>query len=678
MIKHTLFIATIADTFEYTCFPIRFYPTPEVKKKDCSMNWRLSQVLSVALVASAALSTGTQALAAKCTDTINTSAALQSNGFGFNTTNTRNQASSINAANVSQLTLAMTHVAEGTTKKRAAPAVTSQTLYFAEGRDIVAANRSNGCEYWRFSGENKSTPLIGTNAIRSSSVYYLPATLFKPAMVFAGDFYGNMYGVNAKTGAQVWKAFMGENTAQNFITGSPQVHNGTMFVPVATKEVITTVLDILGTCCKSHGLLQAIDPYTGKIKWTYQTAPKAAYNANTGTYAPNGMSIWGTPLIDSANGSVIVGTGQNLSLPATNNSDSLIALNISTGAVKWIFQSTQGDAWNAACQAPAGLDSHCSRPEGNDFDFGAPPILTSQPNGTMVIIAGAKNGVVYSINPKTGTVNWTKRLGAGGSLGGIHWGMAVDSKRIYAAVTDIWVNKLERLALTDLANVTATSAANMGAVPGATPGLYALDLANGNVVWEKHLTHTYQGAVYASLFSAALTITNDVLPLAAPTPGKLARATRCSCSACLDAWMEFPWVALQSVAKVGGHDLVDLDPQGLAAKQLQRIVLHLVAHVLAVEQLLLRFQGQVGDHEDVALDQRVDQVLQHPHQIGIQAGELVGGLGALTQEGAYPRVVRRQEVSPRLWIAVQAADLAVGGEQDVGHDETIIGKMAGI
>ena len=335
---------------------------------------------------------------------------------------------------VLSVALAMTHVAEGTTEKRAAPAVTNQALYFAEGRDIVAANRSNGCEYWRVSGENKSTPLIGTNAIRSSSVYYLPATLFKPAMVFAGDFYGNLYGVNAKTGAQVWKAFMGENTAQNFITGSPQAHNGKMFVPVATKEVITTVLDILGTCCKSHGLLQAIDPYTGKIKWTYQTAPKAAYNANTGTYAPNGMSIWGTPLIDSANGSVIVGTGQNLSLPATSNSDSLIALNISTGAVKWIFQSTQGDAWNAACQALAGL-----------------------------------------------------------------------------AVTDIWVNKLERLALTDLANVTATSAANIGPVTGATPGLYALDLATGNVVWEKHLTHTYQGAVYASLFSAARTITNDVL-----------------------------------------------------------------------------------------------------------------------------------------------------------------------
>jgi polyvinyl alcohol dehydrogenase (cytochrome) len=31
------------------------------------------------------------------------------------------------------------------------------------------------------------------------------------------------------------------------------------------------------------------------------------------------------------------------------------------------------------------------------------------------------------------------------------------------------------------------------------------------VVWEKHLTHDYQGQTYATLFSAALSVTNDVL-----------------------------------------------------------------------------------------------------------------------------------------------------------------------
>ncbi|MBC7701033.1 PQQ-binding-like beta-propeller repeat protein [Aquabacterium sp.] len=474
------------------------------------MTSRMSRLMTVACVAAATFVTG-HAQAATCTDTINTSSALLSNGFAFNSANTRNQVSSINSSNVASLTLAYTHVAEGTIEKKGAPAVTQQTVYFSEGRDIVAANRVNGCEYWRYSGLDKTTPFIGGNAIRSSSVYFLPATLLKPAMVYGGDFYGNFYGVNAKTGALVWKDFVGTDTGRHFITGSPQAYNGTLFIPVATKEVITTVVDLLTACCFSHGMLQAVDPYTGQVKWTYHTSADAKYNANTGTRGPNGMSLWGTPLIDAANGSIIIGTGQNLSLPATTNSDSIIALNINTGAVKWVYQSTAGDAWNAACQAPSGLDSHCSRPEGGDFDFGAPPILATLPNGTKAIIAGAKNGGVYSLNPKTGTLNWSRRIGTGGSLGGIHWGMAVDTKNVYAAVTDIWVNKIQRLSIADLLDLQAAIGDNMGPVPNAKPGLYALDLSTGNLVWEKHLTHDYQGTQYATLFSAALSVTNDVL-----------------------------------------------------------------------------------------------------------------------------------------------------------------------
>lgn len=473
----------------------------------------------LALPAALALTVGLsgQALATTslCSDTISTSSAntaLLSNSFAFNTSNTRNQASSINSTNVMALKPVFTHVAEGTTEKRAAPAVTNQVLYMAEGRDIVAVNRISGCQYWRYSVIDKSTALVGSNAIRSSSLYYLPATLFKPAMIYAGDFYGNYYGVNARTGAEVWKTFVGADANNNFITGSPQIYKGTMFVPVATKEVITTVLNVLGNCCKSHGLLQALDPYTGKVKWTYHTAADATYNPSTGFSSPNGMSIWGTPAIDTVNNAVIIGTGQNLSQPATNNSDSIISLNITTGKVNWIFQGTSGDAWNAACQAPSGLDGHCSKPEGKDFDFGAPPVIATLPNGSKAIIAGQKSGVVYSLNPKTGAVNWSKRLGVGGSLGGIHWGMAIDNSRVYVGVTDIYVDKLQRLSLSDLLDVTAASAAAMAPEPGATPGLYALDLSTGNLVWEKHLKHLgSDGNSYDSLFSAALTVTNDVL-----------------------------------------------------------------------------------------------------------------------------------------------------------------------
>ncbi|MGC4062993.1 MAG: hypothetical protein QM749_19990 [Aquabacterium sp.] len=49
------------------------------------------------------------------------------------------------------------------------PALTEQTIDYAENADIVAANRASGCEYWRYKGAAKNKPLLGINNIRSSS-----------------------------------------------------------------------------------------------------------------------------------------------------------------------------------------------------------------------------------------------------------------------------------------------------------------------------------------------------------------------------------------------------------------------------------------------------------------------------------------------------------------------------
>src|SRR3546814_9458348 len=63
-------------------------------------------------------------------------------------------------------------------------------------------------------------------------------------------------------------------------------------------------------------------------------------------------------------------------------------------------------------------------------------MLVHLAGGGGAVIAGAKNGVVYSLNPDSGALNWSRRLGQGGSLGGIHWGMASDGTRVYAAISE--------------------------------------------------------------------------------------------------------------------------------------------------------------------------------------------------------------------------------------------------
>jgi polyvinyl alcohol dehydrogenase (cytochrome) len=48
-------------------------------------------------------------------------------------------------------------------------------------------------------------------------------------------------------------------------------------------------------------------------------------------------------------------------------------------------------------------------------------------------------------------------------------------------------------------------------VEDAKPGIYALDLATGSLVWEIHPKHAYEGFETDSLYSASLSVTNDVL-----------------------------------------------------------------------------------------------------------------------------------------------------------------------
>src|SRR3546814_1332090 len=72
-------------------------------------------------------------------------------------------------------------------------------------------------------------------------------------------------------------------------------------------------------------------------------------------------------------------------------------------------------------------------------------MLVHLAGGGGAVIAGAKNGVVYSPNPDSGALNWSRRLGQGGSLGGIHWGMASDGTRVYAAISDVTVNRASGL-----------------------------------------------------------------------------------------------------------------------------------------------------------------------------------------------------------------------------------------
>ena len=220
-------------------------------------------------------------------------------------------------------------------------------------------------------------------------------------------------------------------------------------------------------CCSSSGGVVALDAKTGNQIWKYKVIDEEAKKVGKKKngkdfYGPSGAPVWCSPTVDVKRGLLYIGTGENYTYPPTKTSDAVQALDLKTGKLVWSYQGTQSDTWNLACPD----DPNCPDKAGPDLDFGMAPLLVRQEDGKDILIAGQKSGVVHALTPD-GKLIWQKRIGKGGALGGIHWGMTADGKYVYAANAD---------------NIYALDRRDSLLKP--TPGIYALDIKTGNVVWK--------------------------------------------------------------------------------------------------------------------------------------------------------------------------------------------------
>jgi polyvinyl alcohol dehydrogenase (cytochrome) len=115
-----------------------------------------------------------------------------------------------------------------------------------------------------------------------------------------------------------------------------------------------------------------------------------------------------------------VGTGNAYHAPAADTTDSMMALDASSGAILGHFQSTAGDVWEA--NAPLG---------GPDYDFGASPNLIAASNGRAMVGEGSKSGTYWALDRSTMQPVWNTMVGPGATIGGILASTAYDGSRIY-------------------------------------------------------------------------------------------------------------------------------------------------------------------------------------------------------------------------------------------------------
>lgn len=358
----------------------------------------------------------------RCQTSHSPDAAPLWSGWGNSGSNTRAQRlTSISADNAHRLTLRWSFGFADAIRMRSQPYVTEGTVFIGGQSGLVyALSLDSGCEYWSFKADAEVRGAVVPSDDGRS--------------LFVTDFSANVYRLDAGTGELLWKRSVADHETST-ITGSMASHDGALFVPLSSTEVVSAISPDY-SCCTFQGGVVALDAKTGESRWrmhTVETPIETGENSNgTATFGPSGGPVWSTPTIDPDRGLVYVGVGQNYSPPASSMSNSVVAIEMATGSVAWHSQTLAGDVWNAACVTN---QVNCSWSAGPDFDIGASIVLAGDGD---ILLAGQKSGMVYALDPTdSGRILWQQRVGRGGKKGGVHWGMTIDDDTVYVPVGDL-------------------------------------------------------------------------------------------------------------------------------------------------------------------------------------------------------------------------------------------------
>jgi polyvinyl alcohol dehydrogenase (cytochrome) len=444
---------------------------------------------------------------------------------GQNLFNTRNQPleTAINAQNVSTLVQKWVFTTGGDVT--ATPAVVGGAVYVPDwAGNFYKIDAITGQLLW----SRKTADYTGRSLTYSRTYPAVDGNV-----VYIGTQSGNigeikshpsLIAINTATGDANWVTEI-DNQPAAVMTQAPVVYNGVVYVGVSSLEEFVAINPTYA-CCVFRGNFVAVNAATGAILWRTYMVPD-----NHGR--PDGYSgapIWSsTPVIDAARRTVYVATGNNYKVAGPdqkcmaagggvsctspdNHFDSVLALDLDSGQIKWAVGVSEFDAFTIACITP--LRANCPSPTGQDADFGSGPNLfsvTIQGQTRQLLGVGEKSGVYWALDPDTGKIVWATRTGPTGMLGGILWGTAVDGQRVYitnanfgrvnwqlsngqttnggfwtaldAATGQILWQTADPGKALDMAPVTVANGVVYVASVGETGRFSALDAASGQILW---------------------------------------------------------------------------------------------------------------------------------------------------------------------------------------------------
>ena len=309
-------------------------------------------------------------------------------------------ATQINAGNVGKLKPAFVFQTAVMESMETAPLVVNGVMFLTTSYNhVYAIDAVTGEEFWHYKHKMGpvSTYCCGPNN-KGVAAY--------GDLLFMGTLDAKFVALDAKTGKMVWETEIADPEKGYSETMAPTVIDGKVLIGTNGGEY------------GIRGFVKAFDAKTGNLLWTFNTIPEKGHEgvwaekdatgrnmlrniakekellAKNGSdfYQTLGGGVWMTPAVDTDTRTVyfVVGNpspdlygdirpGDNL------YTDSIVAVDLDTGAYKSHFQYIAHDVW--------------------DLDAVSPPIITTAKGkdgkDTKVVIHGGKTGHVYVHDAKT-------------------------------------------------------------------------------------------------------------------------------------------------------------------------------------------------------------------------------------------------------------------------------------
>jgi PQQ-dependent dehydrogenase (methanol/ethanol family) len=424
----------------------------------------------------------------------------------------------IHAKNVAKLRPAFIVQTEIKESMETAPVVVNGVMYITTSYNhIYAVDAATGKQFWHY--KHKMGPVTtyccGPNN-RGIAIYR--------DMVYMGTLDAKLIGLDAKTGKLLWEKQIAD----------PELGYSETMAPVAADGKI-----LIGTNGGEYGVrgfVKAFDARNGELLWTFYTIPEKghegvwAVNDATGRnmlrdiakeketlaekggdfYQTLGGGVWMTPAVDMRTKTVYFVAGNPSPdlygdiRPGDNlYTNSIVAVDLNTGAYKAHFQYIAHDVW--------------------DLDAVSPPILTQaagKDGKTMidVVIHGGKTGHIYVHDRKDLSLirfsdamvpqenMWVLPTPEGvrmlpGANGGVEWNpMAVNPKLRLAYAANLHQPMTYHVEAAEYPGGKLWLGGAFKVIPGEKQWgrLAAVNIDTGKVVWKADTEQPLMGGVLAT------------------------------------------------------------------------------------------------------------------------------------------------------------------------------------